>query len=229
MEAHQLSTLLLAERWGPFYILASQFERSFNVKEERLKQYDPSVTPINRQRRAKNVMDDKWIVQFLTEVQIGHIATRWGEQPFINPSTFWYSPEKHEIYFHSNAIGRVRANSQMHPEVCFESYRSGRLLPSNIPLEKSMQYEAVVAFGTIRVVEDHAEKRDYLQGLLDKYFGEMESGKDYRPITEDELKQTSVYAIAVDNWSGKRNWKDRADQGEADEWPPLDEKWFDHY
>ncbi len=92
-----------------------------------------------------------------------------------------------------------------------------------------MQYEAVVAFGTIRVVEDHAEKRDYLQGLLDKYFGEMESGKDYRPITEDELKQTSVYAIAVDNWSGKRNWKDRADQGEADEWPPLDEKWFDHY
>ena len=57
----------------------------------------------------------------------------------------------------------------------------------------------------------------------------MESGKDYRPITEDELKQTSVYAIAIDSWSGKQNWKDRADQGETDEWPPLDAKWFDHY
>ena len=177
------------------------------MREDKLKKYDPSVTPINRHRRAKNVMDDEWIVQFLNEIQIGHIATRWEEQPFINPSTFWYSSEKHEIYFHSNAIGRVRANSQMHPEVCFEAYKSGRLLPSNIPLKKSMQYESVVAFGKILVVEDHDEKRDYLQGLLDKYFGEMESGKDYRPITEDELKQTSVYAIAIDSWSGKQTWK----------------------
>jgi len=199
------------------------------MKKTKLKKYDPSETPINKQRRPNNVMDDNWIINFLNEVQIGHIATRWDNQPFINPTTFWYNSHRHEIYFHSNAVGRVRANSEMHAEACFETFRSGRLLPSNIPLEKSMQYESVVAFGKIRVVEDFSEKREYLQGLLNKYFGEMESGKDYRPITDNELKQTSVYAIAIDSWSGKRNWKDRADQGEFDEWSPLDEKWFDHY
>ena len=199
------------------------------MKKEKLNKYDPSIASINKQRRPKNVMDDNWIIQFLNEVQIGHIATRWDTQPFINPSTFWYNRDKNEIYFHSNAVGRVRTNSEMHPEACFEAFRSGRLLPSNIPLEKSMQYESVVTFGKIRVVEDFGEKREYLQGLLDKYFGEMESGKDYRPITDDELKQTSVYVIGIDSWSGKRNWKDRADQGENDEWPPLNEKWFDHY
>lgn len=201
----------------------------FIMKKDKLKNYDPSVTSINRQRRPNNVMDDDWIIQFLEDAQIGHIATRWGDQPFINPSTFWYSARKHEIYFHSNAVGRVRANSQMHPEVCFGAFKSGRLLPSNIPLEKSMQYESVVAFGKIRVVDDREEKRSCLEGLLDKYFGEMESGEDYRPITDGELRQTSVYAIAIDSCSGKRNWKERADQGDADEWPPLDEKWFDHY
>ena len=37
-------------------------------------------------------------------------------------------------------------------------------------------------------------------------------------------KRTSVYAIQIESWSGKRNWAARADQ--SDEWPPLAEEWF---
>ena len=47
-------------------------------------------------------------------------------------------------------------------------------------------------------MENMDEKRDALNGLLQKYFGEMKSGMDYRPITDEELKQTSVYGIKVD-------------------------------
>ena len=57
----------------------------------------------------------------------------------------------------------------------------------------------------------------------------MESGKDYRPITDEELKQTSVYGIKIDAWNGKRNWMAKADQAENGEWPDLDPKWFDYY
>jgi nitroimidazol reductase NimA-like FMN-containing flavoprotein (pyridoxamine 5'-phosphate oxidase superfamily) len=67
--------------------------------------------------------------------------------------------------------------------------------------------------------------RRVLYGLIRKYFPEMIAGKDYRKITDKELKRTSVYAIQIEEWSGKENWKDRADQ--SDEWPPLDEKWFE--
>ena len=73
------------------------------------------------------------------------------------------------------------------------------------------------------------EKRNVLNGLLQKYFGKMESGKDYRPITDEELKQTSVYGIKIDSWSGKRNWEAHADQAEEGEWPELDPKWFEFY
>jgi nitroimidazol reductase NimA-like FMN-containing flavoprotein (pyridoxamine 5'-phosphate oxidase superfamily) len=45
----------------------------------------------------------------------------------------------------------------------------------------------------------------------------MTSGEDYRPITDEELKRTSVYAIAIESWSGKRNWPQQADQ--SNEWP----------
>lgn len=152
------------------------------------------------------------------------MATRDGDQPYITPSLFWYSPEKHEIYFHSNIRGHVRSNAENHPEVCFEASQLGRLLPSNLALEFSLQYRSVIAFGKVRLVENKKDKEKYLYGLIEKYFPTMVPGEDYRPITEKELNRTSVYAIVIEKWSGKDHWPEQADQG--DEWPPLDEEWF---
>ena len=87
-----------------------------------------------------------------------------------------------------------------------------------------MQYESVIAFGKVRIVEGEEPKRRALYGLIEKYFPEMTPGEQYRPITENELKRTSVYAISIESWSGKRNWDDRA--GQSDQWAPLGEEWF---
>jgi nitroimidazol reductase NimA-like FMN-containing flavoprotein (pyridoxamine 5'-phosphate oxidase superfamily) len=189
------------------------------------KDYNLNVTPANAQRRPEHKQDEAWIRAFLGRARIGHIATRWDEQPFINPTTFWYNAGQHEIIFHSNVVGRVRANSEHHEQVCFEASEFGRLLPSNVALEFSIQYESVIAFGRIRLLEDFAEKRQALYGLIGKYFPSMTAGQEYRPITDKELKRTSVYAIALESWSGKRNWAERADQ--SDEWAALGEEWFE--
>ncbi|MCQ3979902.1 MAG: pyridoxamine 5'-phosphate oxidase family protein, partial [Anaerolineae bacterium] len=153
------------------------------------KDYNLHITPANAQRRPEHVQDDAWIRDFMARTQIGHIATRWDEQPFINPTTFWYDAEQHEIIFHSNVVGRVRANSERHDQVCFEASEFGRLLPSNVALEFSIQYESVMAFGRIRVLEDLEEKRRALYGLIGKYFPSMTAGQEYRPITDKELKR----------------------------------------
>ena len=75
-----------------------------------------------------------------------------------------------------------------------------------------------MAFGQVQVIKSLDEKSEKLNGLLQKYFGEMDSGTDYRPITDKELKQTSVYRIKIEHWSGKRNWPERTDQAEGSEW-----------
>jgi len=82
----------------------------------------------------------------------------------------------------------------------------------------------VIAFGKIRVLDGEEEQRRALNCLIAKYFPDMTPGVHYRPITDQELKRTSVYAITIESWSGKRNWKDRADQSE--EWAPLEEERF---
>jgi nitroimidazol reductase NimA-like FMN-containing flavoprotein (pyridoxamine 5'-phosphate oxidase superfamily) len=187
--------------------------------------YEFEVNSPDSMRRQELAQDEAWIKAFLQRADIGHIATRWGEQPFITPTTFWYDEGNHEIYFHSNISGRLRANSARYPQVCFEASHVGRLLPSNVALEFSIQYESVVAFGLIRLLEDDEDKRRALYGLIEKYFPGMEAGRHYRPIVESELKRTAVYAIAIESWSGKRNWKEKAEQSE--DWQPLGNEWLD--
>ena len=168
--------------------------------------------PTAFQRLPEYIRDEVWMRAFLHEAKVGHIASTWDDQPFLTPSNFWFDEANQRIIFHSNISGRVRANLERNPKVCLEISDVGKLLPSNIALEFSLQYRSVVVFGTARILEDPEEKRAALYGLIKKYFPEMEVGKEYRPITDKELKRTTVYAIEIESWSGKENWKDKADQ-----------------
>ena len=184
-----------------------------------------SASPTAFQRLPEYQRDDAWIRAFLHEARVGHIASAQAGQPFINPTTFWFDEERHQIVFHSNVTGRVRSNIEQNPRVCFEASELGKsFLPSNVALEFSLQFRSVVVFGKAHLITDFEECRRVLYSLIAKYFPGMTPGKEFRPITDKELKRTSVYAIEIEEWSGKENWKDRADQ--SDEWPPLDEKWF---
>ena len=182
-------------------------------------------SPIAFQRRPHLTRDYDWIRAFLKEVKAGHIATSLDGQPFVNPTTFWYDEENHQVVFHSNVAGRVRSNIESNPQVSLEASELGRLLPSNVALEFSLQFRSVVIFGAARLISDPVEARRLLYGLIGKYFPNMRAGKEFREITDKELRATSIYALKIESWSGKENWAERADQ--SDEWPTLDEKWFE--
>lgn len=187
--------------------------------------YDPAVTPPTQSRRPELALDEAEIAALLGRARLGHVATAWDGQPFINPTTFWHDAARGRIIFHSNVVGRVRANVEHAARVCFSASEYGRLLPSNVALEFSIQYESVIVFGTVTVLADPDEKRAALYGLIAKYFPAMRAGVEFRPITDQELKRTSVYAISIEQWSGKRNWPEQAEQ--SDEWPPLAEIWLE--
>ncbi len=181
--------------------------------------------PTAFQRLPENKREDDWIRAFLHEARVGHIAYIWDDQPFLNPNTFWFDEENHRIIFHSNVVGRIRSSIEKNPKVCLEASELGKLLPSNVALEFSLQYRSVMVFGTARILSDPDESRRVLKRLIGKYFPGMTAGKEYREVTDKELRATSVYAIQIESWSGKENWKDAAEQ--SDEWAPLDKKWFE--
>ena len=189
--------------------------------------YDPNHRSPSISRRPGNRRSDDWIRALLARVQVCRVATLWGEQPFINPTTFVYRPQTsghitHDIVFHSNLAGRVRANAEraehLGTHVCFEASEIGRLLPSNDPLELSMQYRSVIVFGTVSVLEGEAARRG-LSDLSARIFPLLRPGLEMRPISDDDLARTSVHSVAISDWSGKENWQEMAEQ--TPDWPAL--------
>ena len=175
--------------------------------------------PTAQQRKPEYARDDVWIRELLRRGQVAHIGTLWDEQPFVTPSNYYFDEANHRLIFHSNLTGRIRANIEHQARVCVEVSELGRYLPSNVALEFSLQYRSVMVFGTAHIIDDPEEQRRVLHQLIAKYFSPMELGKDYRPVTDQELKRTTVYGLQIESWSGKENWKDQADQ--SDEWPAL--------
>ncbi|MGH9804786.1 MAG: pyridoxamine 5'-phosphate oxidase family protein [Candidatus Acidiferrales bacterium] len=160
---------------------------------------------LTRLRRPdRGVNDDAWIKDFLRSAPIGALATVAEGQPFINSNLFVYDEAAHAIYLHTARQGRTRANVEQEASVCFSVSQMGRLLPADTALEMSVEYAGVVAFGRGSVVSDTGEARRALQLLLDKYCPHLRPGRDYRPITDDELSRTSVFRIQITEWSGKK-------------------------
>ncbi|WP_291425374.1 pyridoxamine 5'-phosphate oxidase family protein [Deinococcus sp.] len=191
--------------------------------------YDPRQRDPSLSRRPKNRQGDDWIRALLLRVPVGRVATVWqGEDgeafPFITPLAFAYRAKQHDIVYHTNIVGRLRANTgQGHApdgvRATFEASEIGALLPSNSPLELSVQYRSVIVFGTAHLITDPAEQEAALTTLSERVFPDLKIGQHTRPISAEDLKRTSVYTLNIAHWSGKENWAAQAIQEE--EWPAL--------
>ncbi|GAA5531974.1 pyridoxamine 5'-phosphate oxidase family protein [Deinococcus aluminii] len=188
--------------------------------------YDPQFRDPSISRRPQNRRDDAWIRALLSRVNMGRVATVWeGEDgaafPFITPLAFAYRPETHDLVYHTNVAGRLRANTgrSQPARATFEASEIGALLPSNDPLELTVQYRSVIAFGAARLLTDPEEAREALRVLSEKAFPDLRVGVQTRPISDADLARTTVYSLAIERWSGKENWAEAAMQ--TGDWPAL--------
>ena len=169
---------------------------------------------LTRPRRTDRALEDDHAIEtLLHRLPVGFLALTDGDQPYINSNLFWFDAAARRIYFHTAGVGRTRRIVEHNPRACFSTAEMGRLLPADTALEFSTEYASVVAFGRVRIVQDEAEQRHGLQGLLDKYFPALRPGVHYRPIIEEELARTSVYAFEIDAWSGKQKPTPEPPQG----------------
>ncbi len=161
------------------------------------------IAKVLRQDRAK---EDAWIEAYLEAASFGFLATVDDGQPFLNSNLFAYVDEPRVIYLHTARKGRTRDNLEEVAKVAFSVASMGRLLPASEALEFSVEYSGVVVFGRGSVVRDAGEAEQALQMILDKYAPHLRPGRDYRPISPQEMERTAVYRIDIDSWSGKEKF-----------------------
>jgi uncharacterized protein len=170
------------------------------------------VTPdrvLNAVRRSdRAVHEEAWIQTRLNSAAFGVLAMADGGQPFLNVNLFAFDRDRRALYFHTAPTGRTLETIERNPRVCFVVADMGRLLPADEAMEFSVEYESVVVFGRACVVKDTDEARHGLQLLLDRYAPHLRPDRDYRPITDDELRRTGVFRVDIESWSGKRKAAD---------------------
>lgn len=171
-------------------------------------------------RRRDRGMEDAWIRAYLEASPYGFLATVADGQPFLNSNLFVYEPERHAIYLHTARTGRTRSNLDEPQRVAFSAAAMGRMLPADEALEFSVEYSGVVVFGRGHVVDDEDEAQQALQMILDRYAPHLRPDRDYRPITDEEMKRTAVYRIDIEAWSGKEKVEEPGFAG-AFELPPV--------
>ena len=162
----------------------------------------PSPTYITPRLSERGVADEHWIRAMLHGAPFGSLGMLQAGHPYVKPTLFVYDETAHAVYFHGALEGRTHTALEAHPEVCFTISQLGRLLPAKTAMEFSIEYNSVIVFGAVQIVEGE-EALTALQLLMDKYFTHLRPDQDYQPTNPEELALTSVYRIAITSWSGK--------------------------
>jgi nitroimidazol reductase NimA-like FMN-containing flavoprotein (pyridoxamine 5'-phosphate oxidase superfamily) len=156
-------------------------------------------------RRNREVLSERWIEAALSSASAGVLATLADGQPYVNPNLFVFAEDERAIYLHTAREGRTQLNAESSPNVAFTIFELGRLVPDREARDFTAEYASVVVFGRLSIVDDPEAKRRVLQRWFTKYFPGLVADRDYHDFTDADLARTTVYRLAIEEWSAKRN------------------------
>jgi nitroimidazol reductase NimA-like FMN-containing flavoprotein (pyridoxamine 5'-phosphate oxidase superfamily) len=181
---------------------------------------DPTPTDVSDDIRyqGKAVDDPAWIPDFLAEQETGVLGLVDGDTPHLVTQLFVYDPEEGAILLHGAQDGRAHdvVDAGDRPRASFTTSEKGRYIPADQPVNFTVEYSSVVAYGAIDFCTDPAEKRRALERFMEKFAPDLTSGEDYERIAEESVDRTAVYRLDVESWSGKRGWKEPDHPGAYD-------------
>jgi hypothetical protein len=153
-----------------------------------------------RRKRERGSYDRGVIDAILDEALIAHLGIVDADgQPFVTPTLHARSGDV--VYCHGSTASRtLRALAAGAPACLTVSLIDGLVLARSA-MHHSANYRSAMLVGRATLVADPAEKRAALRAVVEHIVpGRWD---DVRAPTENELKATSVLAIAIDEASAK--------------------------
>jgi len=160
----------------------------------------PSERVRLRRKRERGSYDRGVIDAILDEALIAHLGIVDADgQPFVTPTLHARSGDV--VYCHGSTASRtLRALAAGAPACLTVSLIDGLVLARSA-MHHSANYRSAMLVGRATLVADPAEKRAALRAVVEHIVpGRWD---DVRAPTENELKATSVLAIAIDEASAK--------------------------
>ena len=147
-------------------------------------------------RRIERQMEDKQALELLRQAEYGILATAdRNHQPYGIPLN--YIVIDNYIYFHCAIEGHKLQNIAENGKGCFTVVGSTHLIPEKF----STEYESVIAFGEVKIVEEDEEKIMALREFVKKYSGSfVVVGDQY---IEKAKHKAIVIKMIIQSFKGK--------------------------
>jgi len=165
----------------------------------------PHSTP---RRKDRWVRDEAWIRSLLSAglfCTVGTVRDGWAYQ---RPSAYFFDPRKHAIYIHGAHLGRAFQNMQGTDKVTICVYDVGAMRVHSRAFEFLQEHAGVMVFGRAHVEEGNDEKHRVMQATFAKHTPHLQCDVDYEPASQEEIDETTVVRVDIEDWSGKLKWTD---------------------
>jgi len=167
-------------------------------------------------RRADRAMGEEHAQQMLATGFCGRLATVGVDGwPYVVP--FLYVWMDRQVFIHrTSSGGHLAANLGANPRVCFEIDAPEEVFAyGRYECDTGFAYASVIAFGSMRIVEDSEQKTRFCIELMRKY-ADADWGRPQGFFPR--LGEIDVYAMTIDRLTGKQT----ALPGISERWPELD-------
>lgn len=160
--------------------------------------------------QGKAIDDPAWIPEFLADRETGVLGLVDEDTPHLVTQLFVYDSAVSSIFLHGARAGRAHdlVESGEQTRASFTTSEKGRYVPADEPVNFTVEYSSVVAYGSIDLLTGREEKRRVLEQFMEKFAPQLTAGEDYEQMSEESIDRTAVYRLDVESWSGKKGWKD---------------------
>jgi uncharacterized protein len=145
------------------------------------------------------VYDRETVYRILDEGFLCHIGFAVEGQPYVIPTS--YGRKDANLYIHGSAASRMLRNLKAGVPMCVTVTLLDGLVLARSVFNHSMNYRSVMILGTAALVEDPAEKLEALYALSEHII--RGRWAETRQPNEQELRQTSVLRLAIEEFSAK--------------------------
>ena len=170
------------------------------------------VTPVNKVKRMheRGRYDRKTVYAILDAAVVCHIAYVIDGRPYCTPTAFWR--EGDHLYWHGSSASRmIRTQGQGLP-VCLTVTHLDALVMARSGFHHSVNYRAVMAFGTAHIVDDVERKLKLMDRFIDRIYPDR--SRLIRQPSPQELKATTMMGMEIEHASAKIRDKHVADDEE---------------
>lgn len=155
-------------------------------------------------RKDRQETDIRFMKDLLRDSISCSIAVEKEGYPLIHVAFFVYDEIANEIIFHFSKHGHAGQAISNNKKACVSVYRYGKMYTAHKAVDFGCEYQSVIIYGTIRIVENEEERMNAMEIFFHKFFNAV-SKNEYEAFTPTQAKPIYVAKIKIDDWFGKEH------------------------